>query len=39
MDKRRVLIFEDSDVFADVLLEFLNAEGYETQRAKTALME
>jgi adenylate cyclase len=37
MDKRRVLIFEESDVFADLLIEFLNAEGYETQRAKNGL--
>jgi class 3 adenylate cyclase/DNA-binding response OmpR family regulator len=37
MDKKRVLIFEDSDIFANVLLEFLNAEGYETQRAKNGL--
>jgi len=34
MDKRRVLIFEHSETFANMLLEFLNAEGYETQRAK-----
>jgi class 3 adenylate cyclase/DNA-binding response OmpR family regulator len=34
MDKRRVLIFEDSETFANVLLEFLNTEGYETQWAK-----
>jgi len=37
MDKRRVLIFEDSEIFANVLLEFLNTEGYETQRAKNGL--
>ncbi|MDR2575323.1 MAG: response regulator [Treponema sp.] len=37
MDKNRVLIFEDSEIFANVLLEFLNAEGYETQRAKNGL--
>jgi class 3 adenylate cyclase/DNA-binding response OmpR family regulator len=37
MDKRRVLIFEDSDIFADLLLELLNGDGYETQRAKNGL--
>jgi len=37
MDKNRVLIFEDSCFFANVLMEFLNAEGYETQRAKNGL--
>jgi len=37
MDKKRVLIFEDSDIFADMLLEFLNGEGYETARAKNGL--
>ena len=37
MDKNRVLIFEDSEIFANMLLEFLNAEGYETQRAKNGL--
>jgi adenylate cyclase len=37
MDKKRVLIFEDSDIFANLLLEFLNNEGYETQRAKNGL--
>ena len=37
MDKRRVLIFEDSDIFADILLEFLNGEGYETARAENGL--
>jgi len=34
---KRVLIFEDSEMFANVLLEFLNAEGYETQRAKNGM--
>jgi len=37
MDKKRGLIFEDSDVYANMLLEFLNAEGYETRRAKNGL--
>jgi adenylate cyclase len=37
MDKRSVLIFEESDVFANLLLEYLNGEGYETQRAKNGL--
>jgi class 3 adenylate cyclase/DNA-binding response OmpR family regulator len=37
MDKRRVLIFEESDIFANLLLEFLNGEVYETQRAKNGL--
>ncbi|MCL2294547.1 MAG: response regulator [Spirochaetes bacterium] len=37
MDKRRILIFEDSEIFADMLLEFLNAEGYETERAENGL--
>jgi len=37
MDKKRVLIFEDSDTFSNMLLEFLNAESYETQRAKNGL--
>ena len=37
MDKRKVLIFEDSEIFADMLLEFLNAEGYETDRAENGL--
>jgi class 3 adenylate cyclase/CheY-like chemotaxis protein len=37
MDKKRVLIFEDSDIFADMLLEFLNGEGYETGRAENGL--
>jgi len=36
-DKRRVLILEESEVFANLLLEFLNTEGYETARAKNGL--
>jgi DNA-binding response OmpR family regulator len=37
MDKKRVLIFEDSDTYADMLREFLTGEGYETDRAKNGL--
>jgi two-component system phosphate regulon response regulator PhoB len=37
MGKKRVLIFEDSDIFADMLLEFLDAEDYETGRAENGL--
>ena len=37
MDKKRVLIFEDSDIFADMLLEFLAGEGFETDRAENGL--
>ena len=37
MDKRRILIFEDSDIFADMLLEFLNGEGFYTERAENGL--
>ena len=37
MDKKRVLIFEDSEIFADMLLEFLNSEGFETERAENGL--
>jgi class 3 adenylate cyclase/DNA-binding response OmpR family regulator len=37
MDKRRVLVFEVSETFANMLLEFLNAQGCETQRAKNGL--
>ena len=31
--KNRVLIFEDSDIFADMLIEFLKAAGYNAERA------
>jgi class 3 adenylate cyclase/DNA-binding response OmpR family regulator len=31
--KKRILIFEDSDIFADMLAEFLYAAGYVTGRA------
>jgi class 3 adenylate cyclase/CheY-like chemotaxis protein len=34
---KRVLVFEASDTFAGILLEFLNGEGYETARAKNGL--
>jgi class 3 adenylate cyclase/DNA-binding response OmpR family regulator len=30
---KRILVFEDSDIFADMLLEFLNDAGYVTGRA------
>jgi len=36
-EKKKILIFEDSDIFADVLLEFLSKEDYETMRAKNGL--
>ncbi|MDR1143324.1 MAG: response regulator [Spirochaetaceae bacterium] len=35
--KKRILVFEDSDIFADMLLEFLDGEGYETGRAVNGL--
>jgi CheY-like chemotaxis protein len=37
MDKKRILIFEDSDVFAGLLTDFLTEQGYETARAKNGL--
>jgi two-component system cell cycle response regulator len=37
MSKKRVLIFEDSNIFADMVLEFLTAEGYEVERAENGL--
>ena len=37
MDKKRVLIVEASETFANMLLEFLNGEGYETERAVNGL--
>ncbi|GHV45955.1 hypothetical protein AGMMS49546_33090 [Spirochaetia bacterium] len=37
MDKKRILVFEDSDIFADMVLEFLNDQGYETARAVNGL--
>ncbi|MFP3089975.1 response regulator [Treponema sp. TIM-1] len=30
---KRILVFEDSDIFADMLVEFLNNAGYVTSRA------
>jgi class 3 adenylate cyclase/DNA-binding response OmpR family regulator len=30
---KRILLFEDSDIFADMVLEFLDAQGYQTRRA------
>ncbi|GMO49603.1 MAG: hypothetical protein Pg6C_12370 [Treponemataceae bacterium] len=32
-DVKQILIFEDSDIFADMLIEFLTAEGYAVERA------
>jgi class 3 adenylate cyclase/DNA-binding response OmpR family regulator len=32
-EAKRILLFEDSDIFADMLLEFLNDAGYVTGRA------
>jgi class 3 adenylate cyclase/DNA-binding response OmpR family regulator len=32
-EKNRILIFEDSDIFADMLVEFLKAAGYDIERA------
>ena len=37
MAKKRVLVIENSQTFADILLEFLNNEGYETVRTKNGL--
>jgi class 3 adenylate cyclase/CheY-like chemotaxis protein len=34
---KRILIFEDSDIFADMVLEFLNGLGYITERAVNGL--
>ncbi|MDR2471519.1 MAG: response regulator, partial [Treponema sp.] len=34
---RRILIFEDSDIFAQMLTEFLEASGYQTSRAVNGL--
>ncbi|MCL2834699.1 MAG: response regulator [Treponema sp.] len=36
-NKKRVLIFEDSNIFADMLIEFLINENYETARAENGL--
>ncbi|MCL2008020.1 MAG: response regulator [Treponema sp.] len=36
-ENKRVLIFEDSEIFADMLLEFLHGEGYVTERAENGL--
>jgi len=32
-DQKRILVFEDSDIFADMLTSFLSSENYEVQRA------
>ncbi|MDR2071850.1 MAG: response regulator [Spirochaetaceae bacterium] len=37
MDKKKILVFEDSDIFSDMLTEFLIGEGYETARAINGL--
>ena len=37
MSKKRILIFEDSHIFADMILEFLGKEGYETDHAENGL--
>jgi class 3 adenylate cyclase/CheY-like chemotaxis protein len=37
MDKKRILIVEASEIFAEMVLEFLNEEGYETARVKNGL--
>jgi len=36
-DSKRILIIEDSDVFADMLMEFLSTEGYSPERAVNGL--
>ena len=37
MSKKRVLVIENSLTFADILIEFLDNEGYETVRTKNGL--
>ena len=37
IENHRILVFEDSDIFADMLLEFLEEEAYETERAENGL--
>ncbi|MCL2264763.1 MAG: response regulator [Treponema sp.] len=37
MDKKRILVFESSQTFAGLLLEFLGEKGYEVQRAKDGI--
>jgi class 3 adenylate cyclase/DNA-binding response OmpR family regulator len=32
-ENRRVLVFEDSDIFADMLIEYLKTSGYNVERA------
>ena len=34
MDKKRILIFDNSQTFSSLLLEFLNEKNYEVQKAK-----
>jgi adenylate cyclase len=33
-EKKRILLLEDSDIFADMAVEFLSGEGYEVNRAE-----
>jgi class 3 adenylate cyclase/CheY-like chemotaxis protein len=33
MNKKRILVMEDSDIFADMLVEFLISSGYDVKRA------
>ncbi|MDR3342771.1 MAG: response regulator [Treponema sp.] len=33
MSEKRILLFEDSDIFADIAMEFLQEAGYHAQRA------
>jgi class 3 adenylate cyclase/CheY-like chemotaxis protein len=33
-EKKRILLLEDSDIFAEMAVEFLSAEGYELRRAE-----
>jgi|GEM_PF-358560 len=37
MDKKRILLFESSQTFADMISESLNEKGYETERAKDGI--
>ncbi|MDR3114332.1 MAG: response regulator [Treponema sp.] len=36
-EQKRILVFEDSDIFADILLEVLHEAGYSTRRAVNGL--
>lgn len=37
MGRAKILLFEDSAIFADIVLEFLNDEGYETDHAENGI--